>query len=365
MNKAPTLRDVAQAVGVSPYTVSAVLNGAKSNTRVSEATRERILSCARALNYQPNAMAQGLVKQRTNTIGVFFSIVRSTVALANPYASSVLQGIVSEAAEHGYAVLLHTEDWINAADSAPRIRARRTDGTIVVAPLTDTDVVRGLAALQLPLVAVSAEPESCPPHVPNVDVDNRLGIQMAVDHLVGLGHRRIYHLMGNGNVASVRMRREAFIDAMARHGLPVLPEQLIECSYDGEAVYEALPPSLKGPNRPTALVAGNDRIALAALAVCRQLGLSVPADISIVGFDDIAAATAVSPPLTTLRQPTIEIGREAVRLLRRQFRDKNSSVTEDTPVSPELPPILVVRATTAPVSPAHETHGRAGDSPLR
>jgi LacI family transcriptional regulator len=346
--RAPTLRDVAAACGVSPYTVSVVMNGAKSNTRVSEATRKRIQDCARDLNYQPNTMAQGLVKQRTSGIGVLFSIVRSTAALANPYVSGVLQGIVLEAAVHDCAVVLHTDEWVSADVSAPRVRARRTDGTIIIAPLGDTDVVTGMAALGLPLVTISADPLTNPPGVPNVDVDNRTGVALAVDHLIALGHRRIAHLMGNGNVASVRIRRESFLEATARHGIAVREGHLVAGSYDGTGVVEALAPVLARPERPTALVAGNDRMATAALTACRRAGLAVPGDVSVVGFDDFEEAVAAYPALTTVRQPVVEVGREAVRQLRLQTGRENADDGSGQVRHVELPPLLIVRDSTAP-----------------
>lgn len=359
-NKAPTLRDVAHAAGVSPYTVSVVLNGARSNTRVSEATRVRIREAADSLQYHPNAIARGLARRRTNTVGVFFGVLPSTDAFANPYASGLLQGVVDESAKRGFDVLLYTEYWRDAERSAARFRDGRSDGLILVAPLTDTDVVPGLAALPVPLVAISPDPETRPEHVPCVDVDNVAGIRLAVEHLVALGHKRIAHLMGNENVASVPMRRAAFRDAMAAAGLDVPEGYLVPCTYDATTIPELLPRLMSRPEPPTALVAGNDNLAIAAMEAARGLGIDVPGALSVVGFDDHPSSEKVTPKLTTVRQPLSEIGREAARLLLDRIDGRlegwGSVAAADEP-SPSpgcrlIPPVLIERESTAPPSAA-------------
>jgi LacI family transcriptional regulator len=340
--KAPTLNDVAREAGVSPYTVSVVLNGARSNTRVSEATRRRIVESAAALRYHPNAVARGLAKRRTNTLGVLFSVVDPTTALTNAYASGLLQGVVTHAASRGFDVLLYTELWKGAERSAARFRDRRADGVIVAAPLTDTDILPALAALDLPLVAISPAPDARPAAIPAVDVDNERGIRLAVEHLVALGHRRIAHLTGDANVASVPLRRAAFERAMAAAGLPVPPGYVVPCTYDGGTVGEVVPGLLALPEPPTAVVAGNDNLAIATLAAARALGVDVPGGLSVVGFDDNPAAAQVTPALTTVRQPLLAIGGEAARLLIDRIEGKEEVTGGLTLSAPEL----IVRAST-------------------
>jgi len=355
--KAPTLRDVAHAAGVSPYTVSVVLNGARSNTRVSEATRVRIREAADSLQYHPNAIARGLARRRTNTVGVLFGVLSSTDAFANPYASGLLQGIVNESAARDFDVLLYTEYWRDAERSAVRFRDGRSDGMILIAPLTDTDMVPGLASLPMPLVAISPDPATRPGHVPCVDVDNVAGIRFAVEHLAGLGHRRIAHLMGNENVASVPLRRAAFCTAMAAVGLEVPPGYLVPCTYDASTVPDVLPRVLALPEPPTAIVAGNDNIAIAVLETARNLGIDVPGALSVVGFDDIPSSEKVTPKLTTVRQPLTEIGREAARLLldridgRADGWGSTNSAPDESHPPPDcqlVAPVLIVRESTAP-----------------
>jgi len=356
----PTLRDVALAAGVSPYTVSVVLNGSRSNTRVSVATRRRIEESAQALRYHPNAMARGLARRRMNTLGVAVAVVKSSAALADAYASTILQGIVAEASARGYDVLLYTEEWKNAETSAARYRDRRADGVIVIAPLIGADMVSGLALENVPLAIVAPDQNALPSGVPAVDVDNARGVALAVEHLVGLGHTRIAHLTGDSDVPSVLQRKAAFLQEMEQSGLAVPPGYLVSCTYDARTVPAALRDLLALPEPPTAIVAGNDNIAIAVMEAARALGVAVPQALSVVGFDDISAAGQVTPKLTTVRQPLLEIGRVAAQFLiariGEDFGEAASvpSLNEDRAGDAEgekvrlLAPELITRSSTAP-----------------
>lgn len=352
MKKAPTLKDVASLAGVSPYTVSAVINGARSNTQVSEATRKRIFASAEKVNYHPSAVARSLASRKTYCLGVQFGILEPTKAIGNTYATALLQGIMGEAEKHHYNVLLFTETWVNAQKSAPPFRDRRTDGVILIAPLTDTDMLSALSDLPLSLVAVSPDPSECPPHVPSVDVDNAKGILLAVQHLVELGHTRIAHITGNPNVASVTERRQAFIDATKAFDISVPSEYIVTATYDAATVSEILPQLLALPTPPTAIVAGNDNLALAIIAACRKLNVRVPEDLSLVGFDDTPSAREITPALTTIRQPLVEIGAEAVRLLLAEINsEKEPDEEERKAYKPSLlEPLLIIRESTMQVS---------------
>lgn len=348
MKKAPTLKDVASLAGVSPYTVSAVINGARSNTQVSEATRKRILASAEKVNYHPSAVARSLASRKTYCLGVQFGILEPTKAIGNSYATALLQGIMGEAEKHHYNVLLFTETWVNAAKSAPAFRDRRTDGVILIAPLTDTDMLSALSALPLSLVAVSPDPAECPVHVPSVDVDNAHGVFLSVQHLVERGHTRIAHITGNPNVASVIERRQAFLEAMKTFKLTVPDDFVITATYDATTVPKLLPELLARPDPPTAIVAGNDNLALAIISTCRAKNVRVPEDLSVVGFDDTPLACQVNPALTTIRQPLVEIGTEAVRLLLAEINSEREPEEEARPVHLpcRLQPELIIREST-------------------
>ncbi|HLK56998.1 MAG TPA: LacI family DNA-binding transcriptional regulator [Chthonomonadaceae bacterium] len=339
--KAPTLGDVAKSAGVSLYTASVVLNGSRSNTRVSEATRQRIVEAAAELRYHPNLMARGLTNRRTHSLGVCFGVMMAHDTITNPYASHVLQGILAACSDLGYCVTLYTERWQDEATSAVRFRDGRCDGLIVIAPPTESDIVPALATLGLKLCAIAYPAETY--GVNQVDVDNRRGIELAVSHLVELGHRRIAHIHGNADMASVPTRREAFVAAMARAGLPLYDHYIQAGSYDGMGIDEAIERLFALPDPPTALIAGNDTIAIAAMAACREREIRIPEQLSLVGFDGSLSGELVTPPLTTIKQPLHEIGATAAKLLIAEIIGKNDDARGHL-----LAPELVVRGSTGP-----------------
>jgi DNA-binding LacI/PurR family transcriptional regulator len=179
-SKRITLKEIAKRAETSTMAVSVVLNGARSNTRVSDSTRHRILDIASGMNYTPNAMARGLKRQRTNTIGVLFNWAGGS-AIHNLYSVAILDGIVAGAATAGYHVLLYTESWRNAAVSSAAFADQRTDGVIVIAPNEDSDVISGLVELGLSVSLVSSV--TAVEGVPYITIDNRIGVTLALDHL--------------------------------------------------------------------------------------------------------------------------------------------------------------------------------------
>jgi LacI family transcriptional regulator len=335
------LKDVAARAGIGIATASSVLNNSRTNTRVSQATRERVLAAAKELRYHPNALARALTGQPTKTLGVLFGLERATVAVANPYAFTVLQGIIGAAAESGYNVMFYTEPWHNAAVSAGLLRDRRTDGVLLISVPTDADVVPSLVELGLPVVGVSS---SCDRYgVPSVDVDNAAGARIATEHLLQLGHRRIAHLKGDDALESANHRHDAFCGTLATVGLIEDEAYALHGSFEAESGFSRTIELLALPYPPTAIFAANDTLAQAAIDAARQRGISVPNQLSIVGFDDIPLASHLTPPLTTVRQPLLEIGAEASRLLINLLQGK------DVPAQTCLfQPELVVRGSTAP-----------------
>ncbi|MBC8101525.1 MAG: LacI family DNA-binding transcriptional regulator, partial [Cytophagales bacterium] len=221
-----TIREVAADCGVSTATVSNVLNN--TPRPVHPRTRERVLEAARRLNYHPNAMARSLQGRRLHTIGVHFGTIEPEV-ITNPYASLILQGILTTAAQREYNVTLCTARWHGATRSAAAFGDGRADGYIVVAPPLDSDVVSGLSDLGLSVVVISSQ--TATPGVPFVDVDNRAGLRLATEHLIELGHRKIAHMTGDRQQPSYEDRRLGYLDAMSAAGLPVPPEYLVTSWY--------------------------------------------------------------------------------------------------------------------------------------
>jgi len=337
-----TIHDVARQSGVSITTVSMVLN--KGSRPVSAESRRRVLEAARALNYTPNANARALVSRRTQAIGVVFGTNLTGLTITNPYVSAVLQGVLDAATELEYVVSLYSTPWRDAERDAAAFRNGRVDGVLIFAPVLGSDLVPGLAGLGVPLVVVSAP--SGEPGVPWVDIDNRRGVRLAVEHLLALGHTRIAHLMGNIDQANVIERDDAFRAALSGAGVALPAAYRVDGEYNHESGMKNAHCLLSLPEPPTAIFAGNDVLALAALDAARERGLRVPEDLSVVGFDDIPAATLVNPQLTTVRQPLTEIGARAMRRLVETIEGR----------APEqmvyvLEPELVVRGTTAAPRP--------------
>lgn len=338
-NGAPTIRDIAQACGVSEATVSYVINGKYS---LKASTRERVWKVMREMNYHPSAVARSMSSKRLHTIGVFSGAVDPVYFISNPYAGGILQGVVAEAQRWAFNVTLFTAQWESAAVSSSALRDGRTDGILVVAPQIDKDIMSGIASLNMPLVAISAEPME---GVPVIDVDNEMGLRLATRHLLDLGHRRIAFLMGDNDLSSFAPRLNGFKRAHQEFGVPHVPEFILESGFWGGHASAQTQELLRHPHPPTALVAGNDRIAAAAIEGAKEAGLSVPDDFSIVGFDDSDLALTTAPNLTTVRQPLVEIGRMAANLLIRRVSDPEPSTeTEVTLLAPEL----IVRHSTGP-----------------
>jgi len=335
----PTIKDIARACDVSTATVSYVING--KNTLLPE-TRERVLRTIREMNYHPSAVARGLAKKRMNTLGILFDNIGSEIAIWHPYTSGILQGVLAESARAGYNVTIFTELWQSAERSLPKLRDQRTDGIIIVAPPTDTDILPSLRSAGSQIVTVSSA--SAPFGMPSVDVDNALGITLAIRHLRELGHTRIVFLSGEPNMYSAEVRVTAFRETLLALGLSVLPESIVTASYENtEISYAQARLLLSQPAPPSAIIAGNDQIAMAVFYAARDLGISIPSALSVVGFDDIPDAARLQPPLTTVRQPLTEIGTAATRLLLRLLSG------ESVPTEPLLvAPTLIVRASTAP-----------------
>jgi DNA-binding LacI/PurR family transcriptional regulator len=334
-----TIRDVARESGVSVATVSYVLNNGPRPVR--ETTRQHVLAAMRRLNYHPNAMARALASGRAQSLGVLFGRIEPAI-VTNLYSIGVLQGVLTAAADCGYSVTLFPQPWVDGSTSARRLNDGRCDGVVIVAPVQDSDMVESLAALKLPLVVVSAATTEGS-GIPFVDVDNAKGIRLATEHLLALGHRRIAHIMGDANQPSVPERRDGFCRTLADHGIEPPSEYLVPCAYNGRMGAEAARRLLQLPNPPTAIVAGNDTLALASIEAATELGLRVPEELSVVGFDDIPTSAMVTPALTTVRQPLAEIGERATRMLIARLEG-----TDAVSSSSRAEPQLVVRDTTAP-----------------
>ena len=323
--------------------VSVVLNGARSNTRVSDGTRRRILDIAADLNYSPNAMAQGLKRQRANTIGILFNWA-GPHAVHDLYSVAVLDGVVAEAGEAGYHILLYTAPWRDAAASSSAFSDRRTDGVVVVAPRDPSDVIPGLTTLGLPVAIVSSM--TAIKGVPFVDVDNCAGVTLALEHLTGLGHTRIAYAGYGHDRHSMRERFETFRRWMSENDSPTPDAWAMTHLSPGRGgenspIIEAL---LRQKDRPTAIFAATDDLAAEILQVAQRLNIALPEELSVVGFDDLLVASLTTPKLTTIRQPLFDMGRQAARLLIARIEGREE---ENSGPAHIFAPELIVRSSTA------------------
>jgi DNA-binding LacI/PurR family transcriptional regulator len=333
-SRAPTIVDVARRAGVSKSVVSRVMRGERS---VSEASRVSVLSAAAALGYRANAVARSLVQRRTYNIGVMVS------DLHNIFFAEVLDGIYAAAAELGYRALLTTgnRDPDAEARALEQLLELRADGLVIAGAQVPPAVVTA-AARAVPTAVVGSDLR-----LPSVDVvvdDDLRGAELAVNHLVSLGHRDIA-LIDGGKGAGAAERRAGYRSAMAHAGLArhavVEPGDFTE-----GGGYEAARRLLARNRRPSAIFASNDQSAVGALDAINEVGLGVPRDVSLMGYDNTALAALRHISLTTIHQPRNQIGEMAMRAVIRRIERPSASARRHV-----LAPELVVRDTTAPPPP--------------
>ena len=336
----PNIRDVAKACGVSPMTVSFVLNSVPG--QVSVQTRERVLQAVREMGYRPAALehARG---QRVNTLGVLASLSGATLYKFS-YYNSILNGILTEAdRRHQNVTLFSHHLWTNTARNLRTFCDGRCDGLLVVAPPIGSKLVRALRDRGIPCVLIGDSGDE--PEYSSVDVDNSSAAFSLTGYLLDQGHRRIALLKGFAEMRSAVERETGFRQAHRKHGVAV-DETLVASGEYGEASgYERARLLLVRPpaQRPTALFCGNDEIALGSLQAAHDLGLSVPRDLSVTGFDDDPRAALSTPPLTTMRQPFDLLGKRAVEILLAGIREPAA-----LPQQALLPTEFIARGSVAP-----------------
>lgn len=324
--------EVARSAGVSIATVSRVAN---ATGPVRPQTAARVRAAMRRLDYRPHALARGLAAKRSRTIGLLISDI------LHPYFADIVRGAQEQAEVSEYAVLLGDASVHTAATDllVQRLLERRVDGLIVASDRTTTDYAMQLRTEDVPVVCINGSREQFPRAV---QIDNRTGGALAIEHLVGLGHRRIAHVAGPPGLPTRDERLAGYRAALKHAGLRYDPDLVAT----GEGRLEESRTAARGlldlADAPTAIFAYNDRSAFGCYQAIRAAGLRVGADVSVVGFDDIVMAEWVDPPLTTVHQPRIEMGRIAVDLL---LAVLNGTETVDHVV---VQPTLVVRGSTGP-----------------
>ncbi|MBC7805072.1 MAG: LacI family DNA-binding transcriptional regulator [Akkermansiaceae bacterium] len=342
-----TLRDVAARAGVNATTVSVVLNGNRSGTRVSAATRERILSVASELGYSPNMAARGMKSRRMNSIGVVDIMHAKGL---NLYFLEVLNGILEKAAEREQNTTVFTlSNWETEEDKILQFCDGRVDGLIFVGPQFRAEFAQTLFR-RTPFVALHSNIPL--PVSTTLEIDDEQGGYLATNYLTELGHRRIAHLAGPEHFSGANQRIKGYLRALEEAGIVYDASLVMTGEFDAPSGRERAERILdNGALRPTALFCANDQIAFGAMEVLAERGVPVPSAMSVVGFDDSLTARMTNPPLTTICQPFRQLGQHAVELLLDQIGNNavNKPVSsEETTVIREIFPVeLVVRGSTS------------------
>ncbi|MEO1093112.1 MAG: LacI family DNA-binding transcriptional regulator [Pseudomonadota bacterium] len=322
----PTIRDVAKHAGVSVGTVSRVLS---ENETVQPDYRERVRAAIRALGYKPNFAARALRTNKVDVIGLLLPDI------TNPFFAQLAKSVEMEAAAHGHFVIL-----ANSHDD-PEIERRqisalldRSPRGLIVAAASDSEAAEVEA--DVPILSIDRRLGTHP----LASVDNRGGAAMVADHLYELGHRAIAYIAGPQTTEVGRIRKYGFVDRMSALSTVAAPIEVEVyegkfCFESGEEIAKAV---LTGLSPPTAIASANDQIAIGALRAARDLGMDVPGEVSVAGFDDIELSSLVVPRLTTISQPTAALAKAAIS----QIFDH-----PDEPQDAILPGVLVKRGSTA------------------
>ncbi|MBR0795953.1 LacI family DNA-binding transcriptional regulator [Bradyrhizobium jicamae] len=329
---AATIKQIADATGVHPSTVSRALDPKKRHL-VADDVATRIATQAEALGYRPNRLAANLRLGRSDLIGVLLPDI------ANPVFAPILGGIAEALSAEGYAPIV-----ADAGNSSCQqitfvetLLSQRVDGLILATVSQDDELVGFCINRGLPVILVNRS--EARDRVPSVVSDDDMGMRLAVDHLVELGHRRIAHVAGPLSTSTGALRRDGFERAMSRHGLiGVVREATV---YTREAGAEAAGHLLDGADDITAIAAANDLLALGVLDALKTRGLRCPEDVSLVGHNDMPLMDVVSPPLTTVRIEHREMGRIAARMLAERIKSGSAEIRHVV-----LRPELVVRGST-------------------
>jgi LacI family transcriptional regulator len=324
-----TISDIAREADVSASTVSRVLRG---TAKVTKAKREAVLSAVADLNYQPNVFARGLASGQSMTIGVL------TQNFGSPFYDAILRGVVQGLYGSDYFPIFADGQWQPEIEQKALLAMmrRRIDGLIVIGGFLSAEELN-LFAEQIPLIVAARDvcefEENC------VGIDNVHGSYLATKHLIDLGHRNIALVGGRMDHQDARDRQEGYLKALEEAGIEARQELIIEGTFRRQSGVLAVEMLLSNRNSFSAIFAANDQMAYGVRLGLYRRGLRVPEDVSLVGFDDEPAAAFMIPPLTTVRQPAVEMGLEAARIVLARLRDES--------VSPaQLTAELVIREST-------------------
>lgn len=345
---AATMKDVARFAGVSPKTVSRVMNNEPS---VREAKRMRVLKAIAELSYRPNLSARSLRGAKSYAIGLVYDN-------PNPHYIIALQdGALSVCRKMGYGLQVHPCD-----SKAPKLALELCDvvhranlaGLVLAPPMSEqSDLIRFLAKAKIPFVRILSAPEDPGDGYPCVYVNDRAAAYAITAHLIKLGHTRIGFLWGGKKQSSSMERYHGYVDALRDHGIAIDKKLAADGDYTFEDGFRGARKLLALKQRPTAIFSSNDEIAAGALAAARSVGINVPYDLSISGFEDSPFSRQSWPALTTAHQEMDQVTQYATRLLIAQFKDDVAAVSNKG-----FSPVLVSRESTAPPHQRTNNHSK-------
>lgn len=306
-----TIKDVAKRAGVSPSTVSRVISG---STRISPATTAKIKEIMEELGYHPNIMAKSLVCKTTNTLGIILPRPAEELFL-NLFFSEFIRGIVSHASRAGYDLMMTSgaseREEVEAITRL--VKGRRVDGILLLSSRKNDPVISFLVKDEFPFVLIGRSPEH--PGITSVDNNNIQAAYDATKHLISLGHKRIGFVSGPPHLVISQDRMEGYQKALKEYGLPMKQQWIVEGEFLQESGYRAMSLIMSLPERPTALVIIDDVVAIGVLRGLTEIGYSVPDDISIVSFNNIAMAQLTHPPISSIDIGIYQLGYTASQTL--------------------------------------------------
>lgn len=330
-----TIKDVAALAGISYTTVSHVVNKTRP---VSEEVRLKVEAAIKSLDYVPSAVARSLKAKTTATIGL---LVPNSL---NPYFAELARGIEDYCERNGYCVILcNSDDNPDKQRSYLRVLLeKRIDGLIVASAGGDSGLAQGLAGVKTPMVIVDRGLEGVDADL--VRIDHEYGAYLATRHLLELGHRDIATIGGPASTSVAQMRQAGFARALKEAGVEVSPSRMLESDFTSTGGYNAASVLLER-NPPSAIFAGNDMIGIGVLRAAAERNVRVPAELSVIGFDDIQMSRYVYPALTTVGQSILQLGEMAAEVLLRRIATPGLA-TDQRIVTPSI----VLRESTAPLS---------------
>ncbi len=329
-----TIDDVARVAGVSVSTVSRVLN---KERYVRAQMRQKVMDAVALLQYRPNIYARNLAGERSHVIGMFFDVP------GGDYVADLLYGAITSCSAEGMHLIVETLPNPGMTDKMNSFLDQlRPDGIILTSPVcNDAAILHDLRRHQLPVVRVS--PQTAFAGMPSIGIDDRAAARAMTDYLIGLGHRKIGFIIGDPDHGGSLERLHGYRDSLAAHGVAPLADYERQGYFTFASGTEAANQLLDLGDPPSAIFASNDEMAAAVIGVARQRGLVVPDQLAVAGFDDTRIAAWLSPSLTTVRQPTIDVATTAVALLLAM------RAGESVDANIELDYDLIVRGSTAPL----------------